>query len=224
MEEYFKEDIVLLFREGLIEMGLDLDEAHFNSILVYFGILLEKNKSINLISRKMDIRAQVSCHLLDSLSPLLWSGWPSELKALDIGSGGGLPAIPLSIVYPGWTYTLAESTVKKASFLENLKIEMKLNNINIINQYIEPLGKKEGDMYDLITVRAVSELSKLIPLVGPLLVSGGYFLAFKGPQARSELSKAAKLLSKWNLVIEDEFCFSLPFTQAHRTLLLFLKK
>lgn len=172
----------------------------------------------------MDIPAQIGSHLLDSLSPLLWSGWPEALRALDLGSGGGLPAIPLSIIFPQWDYTLVESTGKKATFLKDVKEAINLDNIHIYNQYFGPGKNCLGQTFDLVTVRAVGELKKLAPIVAPLLSSGGYFLAFKGPQAAIEMTEASQVLKKCGLALHDEFSFNLPLSPARRNLLLFIKQ
>lgn len=224
VEPLLLEEPGLLFRSGLTEMGLDLSEHNIDLILQYFEFLLKMNEHINLISRKMDLTAQISNHLLDSLTPLLWTGWTDELVALDLGSGGGLPAIPLSIIFPGWDYTLIESTGKKASFLQQVSDLLSLVNVHILNQYLQPGKNVLGRTFDLITVRAVCDLKKVIPIVAPLLSSGGYLLLFKGPQADFELMKASSVLKKWGIIIHDQLSFSLPLTQAQRSLLLFMKE
>lgn len=81
--------------EGLKQLSLNVSSLALDKMVNYFELLLQANDSLNLISPKQDLKTRVGVHLLDSLTPLLWSDWPQTLSAMDLGSGGGLPAIPL---------------------------------------------------------------------------------------------------------------------------------
>jgi len=218
-----KNEIQKFLTEGLKSLNIDLTESVLDKIVYYFIMLLDKNIHINLISQKQDLKTKVGVHLLDSLSSLMWNELPRQARSLDFGSGGGLPAIPLSIVQTGWNYDLVESTGKKISFLTEVKAELKLENVNLINKYLNPNINDENIFYDLITARAVSSLDKLITIVGPRLNQNGIFIAYKGPQAESELSQAKKELKKWSMDIIKYSEFKLPLIEANRTLLFFKK-
>jgi 16S rRNA (guanine527-N7)-methyltransferase len=209
--------------EGLNQLQIDLSPEVKEKLVTYFQMLLAKNEVLNLISPKQDLKTKVAVHLLDSLSPLLWSDWPAKLIALDIGSGGGFPSIPLAIVNPEWSWTLAESTVKKSVFLKEVAKSLNLGQITVTNQYLEPANNLGDSVYNLVTARAVSDLKKVLPLVASRLASGGYFLAFKGPRASQELSEAAAILKKTKLRLEDQLDFELPLVEARRSLLLLVK-
>ena len=224
VEHFEIEESRVLLIDGLKELNLTLPDENIESLLLYFKLLLAKNVQVNLISKKGDIKSRIASHLLDSLTPLLWSGWPNtSLAALDIGSGGGLPAIPLSIVFPKWKYSLAESTTKKANFLNEIKETMQLSGLTIINKFLTP-GKNDGKFYDIITARALSSLKELVPLVGPKLNSGGYFVAFKGPRGPEEIIEASSKLEKNKLLLTDELSFTLPYIDVQRRLYLFTKQ
>lgn len=210
-------------QEGLDQLGLSSFSLPIARLTAYFELLLTANDSLNLISAKQDLRTRVAVHLLDSLTPLLWDNWPPNLSAMDLGSGGGLPAIPLSLIFPEWKMTLVEATGKKAVFLESVKAALHLERISILNKYLEPDKNKEGQQFDLITARGVSDLKKLAAIAGPRLKSGAYLLAFKGPQAASELAEAEPKMKKWKLKLEDRLDFVLPMVEAKRTLLLLVK-
>lgn len=208
--------------EGLQAFGLELRPNEVEKLLAYFARLLAKNEHLNLISAKQDLKTRVAVHLLDSLSPLLEKGLDLQLSALDFGSGGGLPAVPLSIARPGWSYTLTEATGKKVKFLTEVKDGLSLENISLVNRYLTP-DNREAEYFDLITVRAVGGLDKLAAVAGPRLKSGGRFIAFKGPQAEAELAAAEKALGKQRLRLVKRLDFKLPLIEADRTLLFFSK-
>ncbi len=209
--------------EGLSQLGLKFDEAVLAALEAYFVLLLEKNRSVNLISPKQDLRTQTAVHLIDSLSLLMFDFWPVDLSALDFGSGGGLPAIPLSLACPGWHYTLVEATGKKADFLALVKDKMGLQKVRIVNRFLEPGLKGEDELYDLVTARAVSDLSRLAAVAGPRLKRGGFFAAFKGPQVDVELDNFAFELKKRRLTLVKRRDFVLPLVEARRSLLVFEK-
>ena len=209
--------------EGLERLGLSGLDLPIAELSLYFKMLLRANDSLNLISSKQDLKTRVAVHLLDSLTPLIWDNWPQVLSAMDLGSGGGLPAIPLALVFPDWEMTLVEATGKKTLFLESVKESMQLERVSILNKFLEPDKNQEGLQFDLISARGVSNLKKLAAIAGPRLKCGGYLLAFKGPQASSELDEAAPKLKSWKLKLEDRIDFVLPLVEAKRTLLLLSK-
>lgn len=220
-----KDEIIFVLTQGLNDLGLSgvVDEVRLEKLARYFSLLLDRNQTLNLISAKQDLATQVAVHLLDSLTPLLWANWPDQLSALDFGAGGGLPALPLSVVFPDWEYTLVEATGKKAAFLTEAKEALGLTKVFIVNRYLESGRNTEGRVYELITARAVSDLTKLAAIVGPRLAVGGYFIAFKGPKADQELGEAQAALAKRKLHLADRLDLVLPGVEARRSLLLFEK-
>lgn len=223
VEHFDIEAARIILKDGLNELSLSVSEEKIENLLLYFKILLDKNTQVNLISKKGDLKSRIASHLLDSLTPLLWSGWPDSLSALDIGAGGGLPAIPLNIIFPEWKYSLAEATTKKTNFLSEVQEALQLSNLTIVNKFLNP-KKNDGQKYDLITARALTTLKDLAPLVGPRLNEGGYFIAFKGPKGPEEINEAASSLNKNNLILNDELSFTLPYVNVQRKLYLFAKQ
>ena len=221
--DYCSEEIKTTLAEGLSQLGLSLETEVIDKAVVYFLLLLERNKSVNLISPKQDVRTQTVVHLVDSFSPLLVENIPRNIFALDFGSGGGLPAIPLSMALTDWTYTLAEATGKKAAFLSFVKNELGLNNLTVINRFLESGKNPENVFYDLITARAVSDIAKLAAIAAPRLKPGGIFMAFKGPQGLIEFDDAVIELKKRKLRLIDRRDFVLPLVEARRSLFLLEK-
>jgi 16S rRNA (guanine527-N7)-methyltransferase len=218
------QEIKLWLSQGLKELDIDLGQKTILALIRYFHILLLKNKSVNLISSKMPLRDMVAVHLLDSLTALKWKSWPAEGLALDLGSGGGLPAVPLSLAKPAWAFTLAEATAKKAIFLAEVKESLGLNNVTVVNDFLKAGLKADGFSFDLVSARAVGELKKLMPLAAASLKNGGLFLAFKGPRGEEELSAAQSEIKKRKMKLLQRIDLTLPLVQAERHLYLFEKQ
>lgn len=104
-----------------------------------------------------------------------------------------------------------------------VKDRLDLGKISILNKYLEPEKNTEGLKYDLISVRGVSNLTKLAAIAGPRLKPGAWLLAFKGPRATEELDEAAQVLKKWRLKLEQRIDFDLPLADAKRCLLRLIK-
>ncbi len=190
-----------------------------NNQLMLFGryheILIEWNKKINLISRKGE-DSIIEKHFLDSILFLpeienLCTGVLQYTRTIfDIGSGGGFPAIPLSIMKPEWEFILCESITKKANFLTHLVKELGLEKqIEIINDRVESIASKgrfktclNKTEYDLVTARAIAKLDKLIKYALPILKKGGYLIAYKAKGIDDEIKNAEELIKKNNLELK----------------------
>ena len=211
------------FEAALAALGLQLEDEIKDRLLAYFELLLAGNKRVNLISSRQPLSVQVVVHLVDSLTPLLWPDWPGQAQALDLGSGGGLPALPLALARPGWNWDLAEATGKKAAFLREVRAALGLAQVRIIPAYLKPGQNDQGRFYDLVTARGLADLGGLAALAGPRLGPGGRLLAFKGPKGEKELLEGAKPLKTWKLELERRLDLTLPVVEARRTLFLFIK-
>jgi len=217
------DDIKATLIDGLSQLGLKLDDEVIDKTVAYFQLLLSRNQSVNLISPKQDIQTQTVVHLVDSLSLLLIDDLPHQAAALDFGSGGGLPAIPLCLARPDWRYTLVESTGKKAAFLSFVKNELKLDQIAVVNRFLEAGKNTENVLYDFITARAVSDVGNLAAIAGPRLKVDGLFVAYKGPYGLAEIEASRAELKKRRLALIDQRNFILPLVKAGRTFLIFKK-
>ena len=209
---------------ALTALGLQLAPEVKDRLLAYFELLLARNEKINLISSRQLRPVQVVVHLVDSLPPLLWPDWPTQGRALDLGSGGGLPALPLALACPGWSWDLAEATGKKAAFLREVQAALGLTQVQVFADYLKPGIKAPGRPYDLITARGLADLARLAALAGPRLGPGGRLLAFKGPKGEQELKEGGAALTTWKLKLDRRLDLTLPLVEAKRTLFLFTKK
>ena len=170
-------------RMGLAEMSIDLPAAAEEKLLAYAALLYKWNKTFSLTALREQDKA-VSHHLLDSLAilPFVPSG-----NLLDVGSGGGMPGIPLAIARPELQVTLLDSNSKKAAFLRQAAIELALPNVAVhcgrVEQYHPPMT------FSAITSRAFAELADFVNLSRHLLASKGRWQAMKGVWPQEEIAR-----------------------------------
>lgn len=174
---------------GLAALGLDLDAAAQEKLLAYQALLLKWNRTYNLTALR-DPAKVLSYHLLDSLALLPFVG---DGDLLDVGSGGGMPGIPVAIARPDLAVTLVDSNSKKVAFLTQAVIELGLPNVTARCARVEELERPGG--YPQITSRAFAELADFIALTRKLIAPGGRWLAMKGVYPVEEIERldAARL-------------------------------
>jgi 16S rRNA (guanine527-N7)-methyltransferase len=141
--------------------------------------LVEKwNRSINLVSRQ-DIGRLLSRHILDSLSV---NKYMHGSKILDIGTGAGFPGVPLALVNPQRTFTLCDRMAKRIRFLQVVKSQLQLSNVELLEQDFSAKNRNTGSV-DTIVARAVAPAAVLWPVLEPSLAEGGRMLLFTSTQA-----------------------------------------
>jgi len=172
-----------ILAEGITELGLDLSEAQQSKLLDFLDLLLKWNRVYNLTAIT-DHRSGVVRHLLDSLAI---APYIEGERLLDVGSGGGLPGIPLAIVYPNKEFTLLDSNSKKTRFLVQAKGELGLDNLNVVHSRIEEFSPERP--FDMILSRAFASLKDIVTLTGRLLADEGRVMAMKGQIDATELAE-----------------------------------
>lgn len=195
------------FLEAAAAINIAFEPGELDRLGRYLALLLEATTQFNLTAIK-DPNEAWSRHILDSLTlvPIIAS---AEAKTvIDVGSGGGLPGIPLAIVMPTVHFTLLESTGKKADFLRRTAQALNLNNITVINDRAEVIGQDHHDgghreRYDLVVARAVGRLPVLLELTVPLAKVGGHVLAMKGEQAQAEIIEAKAAMHLLHVGVAD---------------------
>lgn len=169
-----RSDLETRFIRAIEAMDLNIDEAAQGKMLAYLALMQKWNKTYNLTAIH-DPARMLSHHLLDSLAVLPWIK-PGNL--LDVGSGAGLPGIPLAIALPELQVTLVEANQKKCAFMQHAAIELKLENVQVENARVESVQSARG--FDQIISRAFSSLVDFTSLTRHLLAPGGVWLAMKG--------------------------------------------
>ncbi len=174
---------------GLAALGLD--PVHAAPLARYLALLLRWNATYNLTAIR-DPREMVTKHLLDSLA---MAPYVRDIPTLaDLGTGPGLPGIPLAVVTPGLRVTLVESNGKKARFMREALRVLGLGNAEVAESRIEALDRPGA--FAAITARALATLPQIIALGGHLLAPGGVLLAMKGARPDDEI---AALPGGWGL-------------------------
>lgn len=175
--------------EAIAAMGLSLDPGQEVALLDYMALLEKWNRTYNLTAIH-DPERMLTHHLLDSLAVLPHIG-PGPL--LDVGSGGGLPGIPLAIARPDLEVTLLDTSQKKCSFMQQAAIELKLPQVRVEHARVEAF-RREGQFPQIVS-RAFSELREFVALTRHLLAPGGEWLAMKGLYPNEEIAhlKGARL-------------------------------
>ena len=174
---------------GLRQLGLDAALAE--SLLAYLALLARWNQTYNLTAIR-DTREMLVKHLLDSLAMHAHLDGIGTLA--DLGTGPGLPGIPLAIARPGLQVTLVESNGKKARFLREAARQLKLGNASVVESRIEAFDA--SGRFDAITARALATLPLILQLGGHLLKADGRLLAMKGVLPADEI---AALPAGWRL-------------------------
>lgn len=172
---------------GLQAMDLDLPEAARSRLLAYIDLLAKWNQAFNLTAVR-DPRQMVARHLLDSLAILPWLRGP---RILDVGTGAGLPGIPLAIARPQWRFTLLDSNGKKTRFVHQAGLNLGLENVEVRQARVEALHDPLG--FDSITSRAFAALAEFVGVSRHLLAPGGCWLAMKAGDIDAELTALAAL-------------------------------
>ncbi|MBW8328420.1 MAG: 16S rRNA (guanine(527)-N(7))-methyltransferase RsmG [Thiobacillus sp.] len=171
---------------GIAALGLTLPDGAEAKLLAYLALLDKWNRVYNLTAVR-DTERMVSHHLLDSLAavPYFQGGGPDLIRVLDVGSGGGLPGIPLAIARPELQVTLIDSIAKKTAFLLQAKAELGLKNLLVVTGRVEDFCPESG--FDIVTSRAFSDLKEFVTLTRHLLKPGGRWLAMKGLYPNAEV-------------------------------------
>lgn len=205
--------LAAVLHEGLAGLGLDLPAAVQARLLAYVALLKKWNATYNLTAIR-DEAEMVTQHLLDSLSvlPALPELALAGRRWADIGSGAGLPGIPLAIVRPDLDMTLVETVAKKSAFQRQAKIELGLANLTVVNRRVEELP---GGAFDAVISRAFADLADFVHLAGHLPTPDGRLYAMKGQLPADEIGR---LPQAWAVV--DCIRLSVPGLDAQRHLII----
>ena len=197
---------------GLERLHLSCNEKQINQLLNYLDLLERWNKAYNLTAIR-DPFDMINLHLLDSLAISV------ELQGdrfIDVGTGPGLPGIPLAIMNQNKNFTLLDSNGKKTRFLFQTKLELGLDNISEVNQRVQDFHTKQT--YDCVLSRAFSSLGDMVENCHHLLNQNGYFLAMKGKLPQTELRELPK-----NYKVEKLHSINVPGVEGQRHLIKIVK-
>jgi 16S rRNA (guanine527-N7)-methyltransferase len=188
------------------EIGVGIEPSELEKLGRFLAMLMHANSRMNLTSVR-DLQEAWDRHIFDSLTliPLL-ADLPDGATIIDIGSGGGLPGLPLAIALPQLHFTLMDATKKKCDYLEQAAAALGLEHVRVVCARAETLGQDRGkkiatgrinahrESYDLAMARGVGQIAMLSELTVPLVKIGGLVLMTKGQRAEAELTDAKQAL------------------------------
>lgn len=212
------------FVVGLEELNIKLNDTQMQQFLKYYEIMISMNKVMNLTAIT-EFSEVINKHFLDSLS-LVKLLYPTNERIIDIGTGAGLPGIPLKIAFPDTQIILMDSLNKRIGFLNELIEELKLRDIQAIHGRAEDYGGHADfrEAFDISTSRAVARLSTLSEYCLPFVRVGGSFISYKAASISEELKEAGRAIELLGGRVKESKEFELPYTDIRRSLIMIEKK
>ena len=215
------EDLQIL-KEGAHKFGVELSEKQLYLFALFLEELWSWNRRMNLTGISEE-RGMIIKLLLDPLVALPYLS--SSGTVLDIGSGAGIPGLPLKIARPEFEVHLLESKAKKVIFLKDMIRKLGLKWVDVYKGRAEKRDDlpKLFHFYDIVTARALAPLKKTINICSPYLEPGSLLVTFKGSRIDQEIEDSKKLMEELYLRINNKIPYTLPETEGKRYLLI-LKK
>jgi 16S rRNA (guanine527-N7)-methyltransferase len=176
----------------------------------HLRLILSANEHFNL-TRIINAPEAAIKHVFDSVAP--WRFFATARRVLDAGTGAGFPGVPLSLVLPGVRFTLAESTQKKARFVDSAVESLHLPNVEVLAERAEQIALAQRP--DIITARAVAPIHRLLDLFAKPLKQGATLILYKGPEVEAELMEARRRRVK----VEEIWRYELPDGMGTRVVL-----
>ena len=182
-------------RERLSGTGIEASEQQASDLLKYYKLLVEKNKVMNLTAIT-DFEEAVEKHFADSLALLKFFDLKLYESLLDVGSGAGMPGIPLKIMNPELKVVLLDAVGKKTTFQTEVGDTLKFKSFKPIHARSEDAAHdlQYREQFDIVTARAVANLATLSEYCIPFVKKGGYFIAYKSDLVEEELNSAEKAI------------------------------
>ena len=202
---------------GIEDLGLNLSPANIADLELFLQEMGRWNQVHNLTAIEGE-KNSIRLHLIDSITvlPLMrqFLVLPNP-KIADLGSGGGLPAIPIAILQPEWHVTLIEAIRKKTAFLQHVRGKLGLRNIQVLSERVEAVAKSQAGEFDAVISRAFTNLAHFLELSLPLLKPDGLVFAMKAKRADEELQDVS--MDDWRLVADEPL--EIPNLAVERRLL-----
>ena len=211
-------------KNTIFDWNIALDDKQINQLDLFYEMLVEKNKVMNLIAIT-EFDEVIVKHFADSLS--IGKVMPSNINTVcDLGTGAGFPGIPMAIAYPNIQFTLIDSLNKRIKFLQKVVDALGLKNVTLIHARAEEAGRNKlyREKFDLVVSRAVANISTLSEYCLPLVKLNGYFISFKSGDIKEEVSLSGNAIQKLGGSMEEPIYFSLPDTDISRSFIIIDKK
>lgn len=206
------DELLAKLQQGLSKLQLSLTDQQCHQLVAYIELMAKWNKAYNLTSVR-NPKDMLTKHILDSLAiaPFI-----KNERYIDVGTGPGLPGIPLAIACPNATFTCLDSLGKRVRFMKQVSFELKLKNVEPIQSRVEDFQPIKS--YDGVLSRAFASINDMLHWCNHLIDSSGEFLALKGQYPQDELEVIAD-----NIMIVSTHQLEIPFLEGERNLIV-LKK
>lgn len=199
--------------EGLAAMRLELDESQRAKLLQYVALLDKWNKAYNLTAVR-DPERMIGLHILDSLS--VHSHLPRGPTLIDVGTGAGLPGIPLAIARVDLQVSMLDAIAKKTTFVRQAAAELGLANATVLTERVEKY--QPANQYDVVISRAFAELKDFVDGAAHLCADSGRLLAMKGVHPHDEIARLPA-----SFVVEEVIPLNVPSVEGQRHLVVIRK-
>ena len=205
-------------KKAFCEAGFVISEEQAEKLNLLWDLFMEGNGRLNLTAITDPQEGAVK-HLLDSAMPLLLCPQLFQGEAADIGTGGGFPGLVLAVLKPDIPFLLLDSTKKKIDHVAWAAQELGLCSVVTVHARAEEFAAKNRERFSVVVSRAVAAMPLLSELCLPLVCTGGWLVAYKGPAGQEELASAEKALRVLGGKAEPPIHYTLPGGAGARTLL-----
>jgi len=215
---------MLLLLQNAQYLGIELNKQQLAQFEIYKNELLQWNAKTNLISENSS-QEIITRHFLDSLTALQFIHKPNA-RMVDVGCGAGFPGLPLKIALPTLELYLLETNRKKVSFLKHIIRLLNLSTTVVLHDRTENIIKTDTwkEKFDVLISRATFKLSELLPQGEYFLVQGGYLIALKGPNVEEEITQCTSGTEQYKISQFIQYDINVPFLDAHRKIVIGVKK
>ncbi|MBE5940449.1 MAG: 16S rRNA (guanine(527)-N(7))-methyltransferase RsmG [Lachnospiraceae bacterium] len=205
------------FKKAVEELNIALTEEQYKQYVMYYEMLVEKNKVMNLtgITEFEDVMLK---HFVDSLAIVKVMDMSKVSSLIDVGTGAGFPGVPIKIAFPHIDVVLLDSLNKRLLFLDEVINALGLENIKTVHGRSEDIGKNINyrEKFDLCTSRAVANMSVLSELCIPFIKVDGVFMAYKAGGSDEELNDAGNAIRILGGKIDNIYKMNLPDSDIER--------
>ena len=210
----------LLFRNGLAQLGISLDEQIVDRLILYTRELVKWNRKVNLVAKNTSLEDIVEKHFLDSLTliPVLAEHAPEKVQLLDVGSGAGFPGLVIKVACPGRQVVLLEPRQRRVSFLNHIIRLLKLSEIEVLANRTNEIQGTPDSNFSLITSRAVADVTAFLNMVTGLSSPGSLVVCMQGASGMEQWEREKDNPNFSRVGIKN---IELPFSKSQRSILLF---